>query len=240
LNLSKVDAVDYSPMFVQETKRRNTDRRITIQQADACALPFPDASFDRALSLLVLHFVPEAEKAVAEMRRVVRPGGTVAAAVWDLQGGMPNMRMVWDTMVALDATVAPLRDEAYWRPMTRPNEMWEAWSGAGLLDVEQTSLMIRMEYEAFRDFWAPIDAGEGPLGKHVTSLECTNRVALAAAVRAAYEAGHGDGRRSLRDSCVGVQGARPKVLSTHHPSASRRCSRMLQSSPASAGTPRPL
>ena len=82
-------------MFVQETKRRNTDRRITIQQADACALPFPDASFDRALSLLVLHFVPEAEKAVAEMRRVVRPGGTVAAAVWDLQGGMPNMRMVW-------------------------------------------------------------------------------------------------------------------------------------------------
>ena len=91
--------------------------------------------------------------------------------------------------------------------------MWEAWSGAGLLDVEQTSLMIRMEYEAFEDFWAPIEAGEGPLGKHVTSLECTNRVALAAAVRPAYEAGHGDGRRSLRDSCVGVQGSRPNVLS---------------------------
>jgi hypothetical protein len=60
--------------------------------------------------------------------------------------------------------------------------MREAWSGEGLTDVEQTSLMIRMEYEAFEDFWAPIDAGEGPLGKYVLSLEPTRRAALAAAV----------------------------------------------------------
>lgn len=195
--VSEITAIDYSPLFVAEAQRRNTDRRITIQQADACALPFPDASFDRALSLLVLHFVPDAATAVREMRRVVRPGGTVAAAVWDLQGGMPNMRMAWDTIVALDASTAPLRDEAYSRPMTRPAEMHEAWSGAGLNDVEQTSLLIRMEYDSFEDFWAPIEAGEGPLGKYIASLEPTRRAPLAAAVQAAYEAGQGDGPRSF-------------------------------------------
>ena len=209
VNVSHIDAIDYSQMFVEEAQRRNTNQRISIQQADACALPFPDGRFDRALSLLVLHFVPEAEKAVAEMRRVVRPGGTVAAAVWDLQGGMPNMRMVWDTMVALDPAVVPLRDEAYWRPMTRPNEMRDAWIAAGLNEVEQTSLMIRMEYDSFADFWTPIDAGEGPLGKLVSSLEHRKRVGVERAVRAAYEAGQGDGLRSFATVAWACRGRAP-------------------------------
>jgi ubiquinone/menaquinone biosynthesis C-methylase UbiE len=82
-DLGEIAAIDYSPVFVAEAIRRNTDPRINIRQADACALPFEGGTFDRALALLVLHFVPEAGKAVAEMRRVVRPGGVVAAAVWD-------------------------------------------------------------------------------------------------------------------------------------------------------------
>src|SRR5438046_2986046 len=76
-DLSEIAGIDYSPVFVQETIRRNTDPRIKVRQADACALPFEGGTFDRALALLVLHFVPEASKAVAEMRRVVRPGGVV-------------------------------------------------------------------------------------------------------------------------------------------------------------------
>ena len=99
--LREIVAIDYSPLFVKEAARRNADPRITIRQADACDLPFEDGAFDRALSLLVLHFVPEAGKAVSEMRRVVRPGGTVAAAVWDHLGGMPAMRMMVDTVAAL-------------------------------------------------------------------------------------------------------------------------------------------
>src|SRR3974390_1461295 len=79
-DLGEIAAIDYSPVFVEQAIRRNTDPRIKVQQADACALPFEGGTFDRALALLVLHFVPEAGKAVAEMRRVVRPGGGVAAA----------------------------------------------------------------------------------------------------------------------------------------------------------------
>src|SRR3954470_13105059 len=117
-NPSEIVAIDYSELFVAEALRRNVDKRISVQRADACSLPFGEAQFDRALSLLVLHFVPEAERAVSEMRRVVRPGGTVAAAVWDLHGGMPNIRMVWDTIAALDQSASSLRDEALSRPMT--------------------------------------------------------------------------------------------------------------------------
>src|SRR5262245_36286316 len=70
-NVAEIAAIDYAPVFVEEAVRRNNDPRISIRQADACALPFVDATFDRALSLLVLHFVPETAKAIAEMRRVV-------------------------------------------------------------------------------------------------------------------------------------------------------------------------
>src|SRR3569832_2078380 len=85
------------------------DPRITISQADATALPFADNAFDRALALLVLHFVPEAGKAVAEMRRVVRPGGVVAAVVWDLYGGMTGMRTMIDTVAALSESGRQMR-----------------------------------------------------------------------------------------------------------------------------------
>jgi ubiquinone/menaquinone biosynthesis C-methylase UbiE len=64
-NLGEIRAIDYSPVFVEAANRRNADPRIKIEQGDACALPFADGTFDRALALLVLHFVPEAGKAVA-------------------------------------------------------------------------------------------------------------------------------------------------------------------------------
>ena len=77
--IREIVAIDFSPLFVAAAAERNRDPRITIRQADACALPFEDDRFDAALALLVLHFVPEADKAIAEMRRVVRAGGVVAA-----------------------------------------------------------------------------------------------------------------------------------------------------------------
>lgn len=206
-NVAEVAAIDYSPVFVEEAQRRNKDPRIGIRQADACALPFPDGRFDRALSLLVLHFVPEAAKAVAEMRRVVRPGGTVAAAVWDHLGGMPVMRMVLDTMAPLDDAAVRLRSHYCFQPMMRPGEMRQTFSTEGLQDVAETSLLIRMDYESFDDFWSPIAVGEGPLGKYVAGLDQALRAKADKAVRSAYEAGQPDGPRSFVSvawACRGV------------------------------------
>src|SRR5262249_18861054 len=121
--LSGIASIDYSPVFVQEAIRRNTDPRIKVRQADACALPFEGGTFDRALALLVLHFVPEAGKAVAEMRRVVRPGGVVAAAVWDHLGGMSGMRMMVDTVAALSEAGRQLRARDCFQPMMQPVEV---------------------------------------------------------------------------------------------------------------------
>ncbi|MBB3019533.1 ubiquinone/menaquinone biosynthesis C-methylase UbiE [Microvirga lupini] len=195
--VSEVVAVDYSPVFVEEAQRRNTDPRIIIQQGDACALSFPEGHFDRALALLVLHFVPEADKGVAEMRRVVRPGGVVAAAVWDHLGGMPGMRMMWDTLAAQDEEARRMRSLYCFQPMMRPGEMRQAFMAQCLSDVEETELLIRMEYENFADYWEPIAAGEGPLGKFVAGLDPARRAEADEAVRAAYEAGQPDGPRSF-------------------------------------------
>lgn len=196
-DVAEVAAIDYSPVFVDEAKSRNKDPRISIQQADACALPFPDGKFDRALALLVLHFVPQTSKAVAEMRRVVRSKGIVAATVWDHLGGMPVMRMVLDTMAPLDEAAQKLRAHYCFQPMMRPGEMRATFEGQGLLDVEEASLLIRMDYESFDDFWEPIAAGEGPLGKYVAGLDGGRRAQADKAVRAAYEAGQPDGARSF-------------------------------------------
>ncbi|MFB9948566.1 class I SAM-dependent methyltransferase [Rhizobium puerariae] len=209
-DLAEIAAIDYSPVFVAEAIRRNTDPRIKVQQADACALPYPDRSFDRALSLLVLHFVPEAGKAIAEMRRVVRPGGVVAAAVWDHLGGMPGMRMTWDTVAVLDQNARPIRDKYCFQPMMQPDEMKNSFIEHGLADVEQASLLIRMDYRSFDDYWAPIAAGEGPLGKYVAGLDPVLRIKVDAAVRDAYEAGKPDGPRSFASVAWACRGVVPR------------------------------
>jgi len=196
-DVKEIVAVDFSSVFVEETARLNTDPRISVQQGDATALPFPDDTFDRAFALLVLHFVPETPKAIAEMRRVVRPGGVVAGAVWDHLGGMPGMRMMWDTVCVLDANARALRKHYCFQPMMAPDEMKTSFIAEGLENVEQTSLLIRMDYPSFDDYWSPIAAGEGPLGKYVAGLDPTLRLKVDAAVRDAYEAGRPDGPRSF-------------------------------------------
>lgn len=196
-NLSEIAAIDLSPVFVEEARRRNTDPRIHIQQADACALPFADQSFDRALSLLVLHFVPDTAKAVSEMRRVVKPGGVVAAAVWDHLGGLPSMRMMWDTVAATSEAARQARSRYLFQPMAGPHELQQCFIAQGLRDVVQDSLAIRMDYQSFDDYWGPIAGGEGPLGKYMSGVSAAEQATIGSAVRAAYEGGKPDGPRSF-------------------------------------------
>ncbi|RWF61138.1 class I SAM-dependent methyltransferase [Mesorhizobium sp.] len=205
--LAEIQAIDFSPVFIEAAKARNTDPRTTFSQADATALPFADDAFDRALALLVLHFVPEAGKAVAEMRRVTRPGGVVAAVVWDHLGGMPGMRMMIDTVAALSESGRQMRSRYCFQPMMQPGEMKRTFVEQGLADVTETELMIRMDYADFDDYWAPIGAGEGPLGKYMSMLDQAERTRTEAAVRDAYQAGRPDGPRSFANvawACRGV------------------------------------
>ena len=206
--LKEIQAIDFSPVFVEAAKRRNTDTRVTIQQADATDLPFADGSFDRAMALLVLHFVPQAGRAIAEMRRVVRPDGVVAAVVWDHLGGMSGMRMIVDTVAALSEAGRQLRNRYVFQPMMQPDEMRQAFIDQGLSQVEQTQLLLRMDYQTFDDLWTPLAGGEGPIGKFVGALSPDELERTTAAVRDAYEAGRPDGPRSFANVAWAVRGVR--------------------------------
>jgi SAM-dependent methyltransferase len=153
-------------------------------------------AFDWALSSLVLHFVPQAEKATAEMKRVVRRGGVVAAAVWDHLGGMPGMRMMLDTAAIVDDSGRAFREHFCFQPMMAPREMKNAFICQELLDVEETNLLIRMTYQSFDDYWVPIGEGEGPFGGYLANRDPPTRLRIKSAVRDAYEAGRSDGPRS--------------------------------------------
>jgi len=192
-NVSEVIGIDLTDSFVEFARGRNADPRISFQTADARALPFENNSFDRVFSMLVLQFIPDAARAVAEMRRVVRPGGTVTAAVWD-NFGLPHIRLIAHIAAVLDPSVDRNRLS---QQLTVANEMAELWHELGFWQVEQTSLMIRMEYSCFDDYWMPFTRGEGPPGQLIANLSDNIRSALTDHLRNAYLSDRPYGLRSI-------------------------------------------
>lgn len=206
-NVAAVSGIDQADVYVAYARSRTSDPRFSFQQADARALPFPDASFDRAFSMLVLQFIPDADRAVAEMRRVVRPGGSVTAAVWDLFGGTPHLRLMWDTAAMLDPSATQPR--SLFRYLSAPDELATLWRRLGLHDVEQTSLTIRMDFASFEDYWQPFTTGEGGTGEFMASLTDAMRESLREHVRHGYLSNRPDGPRSFTATAWACRGTVP-------------------------------
>jgi SAM-dependent methyltransferase len=206
---TEVRAVDLSPLYIDSARRTTPDPRITFEVGDACALPFAAHTFDRVLALLLLHFVPSTDRAIAEMLRVAKPGSTVAAAVWDVRGGFVANRVFFDTAAALDQKAGERRARNYTRPMTRPGELINAWRAADFADVVGTSIAIRMEFSAFEDYWTPYEGKDGPAAEYVAGLNREDRARLKEAVRLAYVDGEADGPRSYAALAWAVKGVVP-------------------------------
>lgn len=173
LGAGSVAAFDPSPSFVEVCGARHPGVDVRLGRAEA--IPFADRSFDLALSQLVLHFVTEPERAAAELRRVVRPGGTIAACVWDFAEGMAMLRHFWDAAVAVDPS-AP--DEARTLRFGRQGEIADLLEAAGLVDVGETTLDVTSTYERFDELWSGFLAGIGPAGTYCVSLTDERRAAL--------------------------------------------------------------
>jgi len=201
--------IDLSEAYITFARGRTDDRRIAFDTGDAGALPYGNGAFDCVLSMLVLNFVPDAATAVAEMVRVARPGGTVAAATWDLRGGLLMFRMFWDTAAVLDADAENARARNYSAPLTRPGELADAWTGIGLRDVVQDQITIRTEFESFDDYWRPLLGKTGPAGAYIAGLTETRREALISRLRAAYESGDPDGPRTFAATAWVCRGSVP-------------------------------
>jgi ubiquinone/menaquinone biosynthesis C-methylase UbiE len=208
-DLAAIDAIDFEEDFVAALRKQNTDPRVNARQGDACALPYESAAFDAAYSLLVLHFVSDAHQAIAEMRRVLRPGGTAAATVWDNFGVMHSWRMFGDTIAALEPDATDKNPTRRKRPMTGEGELRDAFERAGFTEVADVALTIRMNYSNFDDFWYPMLYGQGTFGPFFDELPKERRQRLEDAVRAAYLGGGADGPRGFASVAWAVRGIGP-------------------------------
>jgi len=164
---------------------------------EASRLPFADGAFAGTAAQLVLNFVADPVASVSEMRRVTRKGGVVAASVWDFRGGLVYQRILWDTAASIDPNAAEVRDRLFSAPLALPDGLPGLFARAGIEHVETASLIARMDYASFADYWEPLLGGQGPVGSYAASLASEMRAKVETAVRAAYLSGAPDGPRSL-------------------------------------------
>ena len=182
-----VTGIDRSPGFVAYARQAVADRRAQFVAADAQALPLAEGRADAAVSALVLNFVPRPAQAVAAMARAVRPGGPVAAYVWDYAKGMQLLRAFWEAATALDPAAAAL-DEGVRFPLCAPEPLRALFEAAGLRAVAVQALDTPTDFNDFDDFWAPFLGGQGPAPTYVQGLGAEQRVALRERLRAALPA----------------------------------------------------
>ena len=183
LGASSVTAVDPSESFVEAVRERYPG--VDVQLASAESLPFPDGSFDTALAQLVVHFMSDPVGGIREMARVVRPGGTVVACVWDHAGERSPLTPFWRAAREL---VPDVGDESA-MPGARQGHLVELFEAAGLADVGETVLTARVEHATFDGWWELFTLGVGPAGAYVAGLDDEARATLRERCRASL----GDG-----------------------------------------------
>ena len=180
-----VVGVDMSLGFLGEARRRAPVGPVAAGDAtgfvagDAAALPLAGGRFDAVVSGLALNFVPGPERAVAEFARVAAPGGTVAGYVWDYADGMRMMRYFWDAAAEVDPSAAD-RDEGPRFPICHPEALHEAWTGAGLTEVETRGIEVPTVFADFDDYWRPFLGGQGPAPAYLAAMPPDQREAVRA------------------------------------------------------------
>lgn len=183
LGAGSVCAVEPSEPFVAEVRARLPG--VDVRRAAAERLPFADASFDLTMAQLVVHFMADPVAGLREMARVTRPGGTVAACVWDHGGGRSPMTAFWAAVREFDPGARDASD----RPGTRDGDLARLFARAGLAAPQTGELTVRASYATFAEWWAPFTRGVGPAGAYVASLPPGRREALREHCRRALPAG---------------------------------------------------
>jgi SAM-dependent methyltransferase len=178
LGSAAVSAVDPSAPFVEAARTRNPG--VTVEQASAEDLPFPNGAFDAALAQLVVHFMQDPVRGLTEMRRVTRRDGVVAACVWDHGGSQGPLRIFWQAARELDPTV---HDESNLAGV-RQGHLGELFAAAALRDIEEATLTVKVQHASFDEWWQPFTRGVGPAGAHVASLAPDARQELRERARA--------------------------------------------------------
>jgi SAM-dependent methyltransferase len=177
-NPGSLIAIDPSEGFLAQARANVPDARAAFQVGDAQALPAKTASRDMIVSALVLNFVPDRQKALAEMKRVARPGATVAFYVWDYPGaGVEFMRAFWTAAAALDPQAADLTEDKRF-PFCTSDGLTDLARQAGLASVACTGIEVPAVFKDFEDYWHPFTLGAGPAPGYCASLDPAARERL--------------------------------------------------------------
>ena len=173
LGVGSVTAVDPSERFVAAVRERQPE--LAVLRAAAEQLPFPDRTFDTALAQLVVHFMDDPLAGLREMARVTRPGGIIAACVWDhAAGGQGPLSVFFRASHELDPA-APAESE---RAGSRQGELGELFRAAGLAEVEETELIATVDHPSFEEWWEPFTLVVGPIGEFIEALDDAGRARL--------------------------------------------------------------
>jgi SAM-dependent methyltransferase len=179
----EVVGVNPSAAYVAFARDRLTDTRVRYEVGDAQALRAPSATFDAVVFGLVLNFVSEPARALSEMVGVVRPGGLVAAYVWDYAEGMQMMRHFWDAAGALDLVARELDEERRF-PLCKPEPLTNLFQTAGLNKIEVCAIDVPTVFGDFDDYWTPFLGAQDPAPGYVTSLNEERQAALRERIQA--------------------------------------------------------
>jgi SAM-dependent methyltransferase len=195
-----VSAIDPSESFVAAARERLPGA--DIRRGSAEALPWPDGTFDCTAAQLVVHLMTDPPAGISEMARVTRPGGTVAATVWDFAGGTAPASMFWRAVRDIDP-VPPGEAEL---PGAGEGQLARLLRQAGLHEVESDVLTVSLRFPSFDQWWEPFTLGVGPPGSHLASLD-------------------GNRRTAVRDACARLLPAAPFTLSARSWTARGRAPR---------------
>lgn len=171
---ASITGLDREPAYLQACRAAWPASRCRFVQDDAAVLPFANASFDAALSMLLLMLVPDPARVAAEMRRVLRPGGVAAAATWDDER-FELIRDFWDEAREVDRN-APSHDGR--THCVRPGELQALWLSSGFERIVEDQVRVEMRFDDVEEIWSALDAGVGPAGAYVRSLSPELRDAL--------------------------------------------------------------
>jgi SAM-dependent methyltransferase len=206
---ASVLGIDPSAGFIALARAQIKDTRASFQSGAAQALPVASASVDAVVSGLVLNFTSDPAASLAEMARAARPGGTIAAYVWDYAEGMQMLRLFWDAAIALDRGALAL-DEGRRFPICRREALGTLWRDSGLAQIEFHDIDVPTVFSSFDDFWSPFLGGQGPAPTYCGTLTDDARAALRDRLRTMLPVA-ADGRIALTARALAVRGVRPEA-----------------------------
>lgn len=179
-----IDAIDSAEQLVEFAARRS-HAGVTFQVADACKLPFPDASFDLVASGLVVNFIADRTAAVAEMRRVARPGGVLAAYVWDFAEELSPSGPLRRSMRRVGAEVPAIPGAE----ASCTAALLSLFEQAGLERSEARTIDACLAYSDFDDFWTAQTPGYAPTTQVIAAMKPGKRARLMSDIRSSIPCG---------------------------------------------------